>query len=79
MTKPPPPTNTIREAFGIAKGGYKRPLTPVGREVEQEAVQAWLERNKPTVCAPGYAIGISPTQTVGKGRGRYTGGTDSNG
>ena len=65
MTKPPPPTDQIKTAFGIARGTYLRPLVPVSREEERAAIDAWLARNEPTKLAPGFAIGAEPRQTVG--------------
>ena len=65
MSKPPPPSDAIKWGFGIARGGYVRPLEPVAPEIERAAVADWLARNQPTQVAPGFAIGAEPRHTVG--------------
>ncbi len=65
MSRPPKPTDQIKTAFGISRGGYVRPLAPVAPEVERAAIDAWMARNEPTKVAPGFAIGAEPRQTVG--------------
>jgi hypothetical protein len=63
--------------WGHGPSGLKRPLAPVSPEEEKAAVQAWLEKNRPTQLPPGFAIGGEPRMVVGRGRGRFFGGGDN--